>query len=84
MERNAKDAKPNDALQGATEGPHVSYVPQNDATPEGELSALAAVFKFILDRHERKKDAGTESGGDGGEEAAERDGIGGIVSEERP
>ena len=27
------------------------YTPRPDATPESELSALAAVYKFLLDRH---------------------------------
>lgn len=43
----------------------ISYIPREDATPEGELSALAAVYKFVLERHERKKDTGTESGREG-------------------
>jgi hypothetical protein len=28
--------------------PAVTYVPRRDATPEGELDALANAFKFIL------------------------------------
>jgi hypothetical protein len=28
--------------------PAVTYVPRHDATPEGELNALANAFKFIL------------------------------------
>jgi hypothetical protein len=27
------------------------YTPRPDATPESELSALAAVYKFLLNRH---------------------------------
>jgi hypothetical protein len=38
------------------------YVPREDATPEGEHSALAAVYRFILERHECSKDARSESG----------------------
>ena len=33
------------------------YVPRADATPEGELAALAAAYAFILDRHDHKQTA---------------------------
>jgi hypothetical protein len=29
--------------------PAITYVPRTDATPESELSALAAAYRFILD-----------------------------------
>jgi hypothetical protein len=45
------------ALQVAMNSPRITYTPRPDATPEGELSALSAVYKFILDCHERKKAA---------------------------
>jgi hypothetical protein len=32
----------------------ISYVPRPDATPEAELKALAAVYRFILDCHAKK------------------------------
>ena len=35
----------------------VTYAPRPDATPEGETAALAAVYRFILDRHADKQDA---------------------------
>jgi len=28
--------------------PHIAYHPRPDATPQGELNALAAVYRFIL------------------------------------
>lgn len=34
--------------------PIVAYTTLPDATPESELDALAAVYGFILDCHERK------------------------------
>ncbi len=37
--------------------PRVKYSQRPDATPESELNALAAAYRFILDRHERKKAA---------------------------
>ncbi len=40
------------------------YTPRPDATPEGELSALAAVYRLILD-HAKKNAAGmTSTNGD--------------------
>jgi hypothetical protein len=38
----------------------VIYTPRPDATPEAEVSALAAVYKFVLDCH-AKKEAAPES-----------------------
>src|SRR5688500_10123859 len=38
-------------------GPRIEYVPRGDATPEGELAALAAVYAAILRAHEHKKAA---------------------------
>lgn len=35
---------------------HTSYIPRPDATPEAELSALAAVYKFCLESHTNKRD----------------------------
>ena len=31
------------------------YVPREDASPEGERAALAAVYRFLLDRHIKTK-----------------------------
>ena len=44
-----------DEPQRAMNSPHVVYVPRPDAEPETELSALAAVYMFVL---ESKKAAG--------------------------
>ncbi len=35
----------------------ITYTPRSDATPEGELNALAAVYKVLLDRHAEKNAA---------------------------
>jgi hypothetical protein len=41
----------------------IVYVPRPDATPESELNALAAVYRFILfDSHASKKARPTTSG----------------------
>src|SRR3712207_975922 len=38
-------------------GPRIEYIPRNDATPEGELAALAAVYRYLLfHRHETSED----------------------------
>ena len=34
----------------------VAYEPRPDATPDSETAALAAVYRFILDRHAQKQD----------------------------
>jgi hypothetical protein len=33
----------------------IVYTPRPDATPEGEVASLAAVYRFLLDGHARKK-----------------------------
>ena len=35
--------------------PPIVYAPRPDATPEGELNALANVYRFILDCHAKKE-----------------------------
>ncbi len=37
--------------------PRIAYKARPDATPEGELNALAAVYKFVLDCRAKKKAA---------------------------
>ncbi len=37
----------------APDDPCVAYIPRADATLEGELAALAAAYRFVLDRRER-------------------------------
>ena len=37
--------------------PVVSYTQRPDATPEGELSALAAIFKLCISSHAQKEAA---------------------------
>ena len=34
--------------------PRITYTPRPDATPEGEASALRAVYKFVLDCRAKK------------------------------
>jgi hypothetical protein len=38
--------------------PRVTYVPRADAAPEGEVAALANVYRFILDTAARKNAGG--------------------------
>jgi hypothetical protein len=40
--------------------PRISYTPRHDATPKAELDALASVYSFVLNCHE-KKEAAPES-----------------------
>lgn len=68
MERKAKDAKPSDVPWGATGSLRVSYVPREDATPEGELAALACVYRYLLFQcQEPKRAAEAGLGEKGGE-----------------
>jgi hypothetical protein len=50
------------------DGYRIAYKPIADATPEGELAALASVYRFLLDRHERRDD---DLAADGAEERDE-------------
>jgi hypothetical protein len=38
-------------------GVHITYNPHPDATPEAELNALAAAYRFILDCAAKKKNS---------------------------
>jgi hypothetical protein len=42
----------------------IVYTPRPDATPESEASALASVYRFLLDRH-ANKDGGSATASDG-------------------
>ena len=48
--------------------PRLVYVLREDATPEGELAALADVYRFVLERHEKKKAARADGGEEEGAE----------------
>jgi hypothetical protein len=56
VETNAKDAKCESARRDAKGSPSVTYTSRPDASPEGELTALASVYRFLLDRRERRDD----------------------------
>lgn len=45
--------------------PVVSYAPRPDATPAAELSALANVYRFVLDCHAKKEDTRPGAPNDG-------------------
>ena len=55
-------------MEGTVGEPRLVYVPREDATPEGELAALAAVFAFVIRCHEEKKAARVDAGGEEGAE----------------
>lgn len=46
----------------------ILYTPRPDATPEGEVAALASVYRFIIDCREKENAAGfaQNPGGDDG------------------
>ena len=43
--------------------PGLRYTPRPEATPEAEAEVLAAVFSFVLERHEEKKAARADGAG---------------------
>jgi hypothetical protein len=45
----------------AMTSPRITYTPRPDATPEAELSALASVYRFIIDSHANTNAAGVSS-----------------------
>jgi hypothetical protein len=44
--------------------PSISYAQRPDATPETEISALAAVYKFVLDSANKNAAGMTSTNGD--------------------
>ena len=63
METDAKDVKRKGAWRDAKGSPSVTYTPRPDASPEGELTALANVYRYLLfHRHETSEDV--EADGD--------------------
>lgn len=58
METNAQNATGRSPRVSGS-APRVTYVPAGDATPEGELAALADVYRFLLDSHRPNKVAKT-------------------------
>ena len=48
--------------------PRMTYTRRPDATPEGELDALAVVYRFILDCRAKKVGRPTTSGPDDAKE----------------
>ncbi len=74
METDTMDTKANSGRKSATVDPRLVYSPREDATPEGELVALAAVYRFVLERYdERKKSSRNESGGEGAQSSSNRE-----------
>jgi hypothetical protein len=52
----------------AVDGYRIAYKPLADSTPEAEAEVLAAVYRFLLDRRERRDD---DISADGAEKDAE-------------
>jgi hypothetical protein len=52
--------------------PVVRYVPRRDATPEGELNALASIYRFLLKRHAEKAADDSRLESEGGADEALR------------
>ena len=61
METNAKDAKLKGACRDTAGDPRVTYTSRKDATPEGELTALGAVYAFVITAHQERRAAAPET-----------------------
>jgi hypothetical protein len=49
----------------AMTSPRITYAPRPDATPEGELKALASIYRFVLNSaHKNAAGRTTTNGGD--------------------
>jgi hypothetical protein len=44
----------------------IAYAPRPDATPEGELNALASIYRFVLDSAHKNAAGRTSTNGDRG------------------
>jgi hypothetical protein len=55
--------------ESTMDDPRLDYLPRNDVTSEGELAALAAVYRFLLDRRERSDVAAADGAEERGEHA---------------
>ncbi len=42
------------------DAPRVVYTPNLDATPQGELAAIASAYRFVIERAQRSKATGGE------------------------
>jgi hypothetical protein len=57
VETEDKNVEPEGARRDAKGDSSITYTPRPDATPEDELAALTAVYRFLLFyRHETSKD----------------------------
>lgn len=64
--RDKQDA-PRGANASSSDGSRLVYIPRPDATPEGELAALALIYRFLVECAQCRKAAEAED--DGGGEA---------------
>ncbi len=55
-----------DSKEDSAGDPRIAYSPRPDATPDSEVQVLAAVYAFVLRRHEQKEAAGADGEEEGG------------------
>lgn len=54
--------------------PGITYAPRPDATPDSEATALASIYRYVLDCHEKQNAASvTSTGGDDTKEGSLND-----------
>ena len=84
METDTPDTTASGARMSAPGNPCLVYVPREDATPEGELAALSAVYRYVLERHDgRKKCSKTQCGGEGAQRTSSQGSEPGVPVGER-
>lgn len=59
--------------------PRITFTPRSDATPEGELNALVAVYRFCLSR--KNKEGGQATAPDDAMKGSKDDRARGIIPE---
>ena len=55
--------------------PRIAYAPRPDATPEGELNALASIYRFVLDSAQKNAAGRTSTNGGDEKERSRNDSL---------
>jgi hypothetical protein len=53
-------------------GTRISYAPRPDTTPEAELNALAAVYKYCIRKHQERKEGDAATAPDEAKKESDR------------
>jgi hypothetical protein len=56
-----------------SDAPHIIYTPRPDATPAGEIAALASAYSFLIEKHQERKKGGPATAPDDAEKESQHD-----------